>query len=209
MTSAKIQSALAEISSEVVPTIKRLKLASLVTALFREQGIELVVVEESAIEFYTEGAYASGDIDLCILSAAEPVTVRLRQELMGKIGAKGGPRSWKVAGATVNVLGEFENAALTRVRSLAAPYGKLRLAPVEELIVERILVSKFPQEYAPAADCAKKIVASVLCGEIKADWQEVKRLAQTPAYGNWPDVKQLTDQQAKVFGKRSPVAASK
>jgi hypothetical protein len=45
-----IQSALADISAEIDPTLKHLKMASLVSAIFRERGIELVVVGGSAIE---------------------------------------------------------------------------------------------------------------------------------------------------------------
>src|SRR5215212_1891308 len=108
MTAEQIQSALAEISGETDPTPKHLKLASLVSTIFRERGFELVVVGGSAIEFYTEGEYVSGDIDLCVASSNEPLTILLRQELMGALQAKGGPRSWEVTGIFVDVLGAFE-----------------------------------------------------------------------------------------------------
>src|SRR3954462_7723084 len=97
MDSAKIKSALADITAEQDPTIKSLKMASLCTALWAEQGVELVVVGGSAIELLTEGAYASGDIDMCHVTAAT-LPIRQRQEIMGQLGAKGGPRNWKVAG---------------------------------------------------------------------------------------------------------------
>ncbi len=57
MNRDQIQRTLADIAAETDPTLKHLKLASLVSAVFRERGIELVVVGGSAIEFYTEGAY--------------------------------------------------------------------------------------------------------------------------------------------------------
>src|SRR5436190_11815041 len=104
MNPETIQTALADITAESDPTLKHLKLASLCSALFREKGIELVVVGGSAIEFYTEGAYTSGDLDLCIASSTEPLTARLRQETMGQLNAEGGPRSWRVAGAFVDLL---------------------------------------------------------------------------------------------------------
>ena len=44
---------------------KALKLSGLVSYLFAEAGWPLVVVGGSAVEFYTEGAYMSGDIDFC------------------------------------------------------------------------------------------------------------------------------------------------
>jgi hypothetical protein len=64
MTADESERALGEITAETDPTLKHLKLAGLVSAGFRERGIELVVVGGSAIEFYTEGAYVSGDVEL-------------------------------------------------------------------------------------------------------------------------------------------------
>ena len=204
MTSVQIQSALTDITAQTDPTLKHLKLASLVSTIFRERGIELVVVGGSAIEFYTEGAYVSGDLDMCVASSKEPLTVLLRQELMGVLGAKGGPRSWEVSGIFVDVLGAFENLARTKVRGIAAPFGEVRVSPVEELIVERVLVSTYPSDYPPARDCAKKILAAALQNEVETDWKEVRRLAESSAYKNWPQVKELIDEQAKALQVRSP-----
>lgn len=60
-----IKSALADVTAEQDPTLKSAKLASLCSALWAEHGVELVVVGGSAIEILTEGAYASGDLDMC------------------------------------------------------------------------------------------------------------------------------------------------
>jgi hypothetical protein len=49
MTADDIQRALADITAEADPTLKHFKLASLVSAVFRERGTELVVVGGSAI----------------------------------------------------------------------------------------------------------------------------------------------------------------
>ena len=204
MNAKKLLKALVEIRGESDPTVKHLKLASLCSALFLENGIQLVVVGGSAIEFYTEGAYTSGDVDLCVLRAEMPLTARSRQQIMGKLKATGGPRTWEVSGAFVDVLGQFENLAQTSIRTITAPYGDVRLSPVEELIVERVLVSKYPRDYPPALDCAKKIIAVALRNEVEADWDEIRRLAQLDAYDNWADVKKLIDEQAKTLQVRSP-----
>src|ERR1043165_2720843 len=97
MDASRIKSALADITSEQDPTLKSAKLASLCSALWAERGVELVVVGGSAIEILTEGAYASGDLDMCHSNKA-PLSVSERQEVMGLLGAKGGPRNWQVAG---------------------------------------------------------------------------------------------------------------
>lgn len=204
MEPEQINSALAEVSSETDLTIKHLKLASLCSTAFAERGVELVVVGGSAIEFYTEGAYASGDIDLCVKHAIQPVTLRLRQEIMGRLGGKGGPRSWEICGAYVDVLGAFENLARTSIRTISAPYGNVQISPIEELIVERILVWRYPQEHPPALDCAKKLVAAALMNEVEADWNEVQRLSREKDYANWPDVKSVINEQAKALEVRSP-----
>src|SRR5450759_3265259 len=104
MDAKKIHAALADITAEQDPTVKSLKLASLCSALWAERGVELVVVGGSAIEILTEGAYASGDLDMCHATAAT-LPVAQRKEIMGLLDAKGGPRNWQVAGMYLDLLG--------------------------------------------------------------------------------------------------------
>ena len=115
---------------------KALKLAGLVTRVFNEAGWELVVVGGSAVEFYTEGSYMSGDIDLCRKTLAS-IPLRRAQDLMGPLGATGGPRSWKVAGLYVDLLGLLENEARTPCRTIETPCGPIAVLPAELAIVER------------------------------------------------------------------------
>jgi hypothetical protein len=199
-----IDSALADITAETDPTIKHLKLASLVSAIFRERGVELVVVGGSAIEFYTEGAYVSGDIDLCVNDIAAKPDARLRQQLMGLLSASGGPRSWEIGGLYVDLLGVLENTSRTALRRIAGPYGEVRICPLEELIVERILISIYPRECPEARECARKLIAAALQNEAETDWQEIRRLAKSPAYKNWSEVKQLIYEQAQALQIRGP-----
>lgn len=56
MRAKRITAALQDIRRERDQNVKAQKLASLVSSLFRQRGIELVVVGGSAIEFYTDGA---------------------------------------------------------------------------------------------------------------------------------------------------------
>lgn len=156
-----------------------------------------------AIEFYTEGAYVSGDLDMCVVSAASALTVRERQEIMATLRAKGGPRSWEVGGLFVDVLSAFENLARTPIRRLAGPWGEVQISPVEELIVERVLVSKYPGDYPPARECATKLVAAALLEEVKCDWGEVRRLAESNAYKNWNDVRELVHEKAAALQVRN------
>jgi len=143
MEANKIKSALADITAEKDPTLKSLKMASLCTALRAEYGVELVVVGGSAIEILTDGAYTSGDLDLCYTNKAT-LPLRQRQEVMSLLGAKGGPRNWEVAGMFVDVLGAAESFARTPFRRVQGPYGEVRLMKPEDLLVERVLVSVYP-----------------------------------------------------------------
>ena len=126
MSPQKIAAALKDIRRERDPNIKSQKLASLVSALFRARGIELVVVGGSAIEFYTDGAYQSGDVDLCQIKPYTPIPLRLRQEIMGQLGAKGGPRSWEVAGMFVDLLGMVETESKDRFPQAERPLRRCR-----------------------------------------------------------------------------------
>ncbi len=205
MDERKIKTALADITAEKDPTIKSQKLASICSALFRERGVELIVVGGSAIEFYTDGAYASGDLDLCYSAGSQPLSLRLRQELMGKLKGEGGPRSWQVAGMFVDILGQIETLARTPFRKLDAPYGPIKISQPEELLVERILVSVYPGENETARNCAKAFLSTALRGQIELDWNEVKRLAQRPEYRIFPQCDALVKEVADEVQIKSPL----
>lgn len=199
----QIQRALGDITAETDSTLKHLKLASLVSAVFRKQGVELVVVGGSAIEFYTEGAYVSGDLDLCLVSPAR-LDIRTRQELMGQLDGRGGPRSWQVAGQYVDILGQVETLARTPFDEIDAPYGPVRLVSPEDLLVERVLVSVYPQRDETADACARKLIAVALSGQVELDWQEARRLAELPEYRILPVLKELVGKVAHELGRPSP-----
>jgi hypothetical protein len=205
MTRHKISTALKDIRREKDPTLKSQKLASLVSAVFRERGIELVVVGGSAIEFYTDGAYTSGDLDLCLLPPRTRLSVKERQELMGELGGKGGPRSWEVAGMFVDILGAAEISGRTPLRELEAPYGKVKVIDAEELLVERVLISVYPQPNDEARDCAKKILAVALSGDLKVNWREVERLASSSEYGILAEVRTLAEEVAHELKTKNPL----
>lgn len=160
---------------------RALKLSGLVTRVFGEVGWDLVVVGGSAVEFYTEGAYMSGDIDLCRRTLS-PIPLRLAQDVMGRLNATGGPRSWKVAGLYVDLLGFLENEALTPCRTMRTPCGAISLMPAELAVVERTLLAFYPQPDPEARDVAKKLLAVCLTGETPVDWGEIRRLAKLTSF---------------------------
>jgi hypothetical protein len=204
MDAKKIKSALADITAEPDPTLKSAKLASLCSALWAERGVELVVVGGSAIEILTEGIYASGDLDMCYTNKAT-LPVRERQEVMGLLGAKGGPRNWQVAGMYLDLLGLAESFARTPFRRVDGPYGTFLVMKPEDLLVERVLVSYYPQQNLAARECAMSLIAAVLTGGIAVNWGEVRRVANLPEYRNLAECEKLVKEVADELKIQSPL----
>jgi hypothetical protein len=189
-----LQETIRDIESTAELLERALKLAGLVTRVFGEAGWELVVVGGSAVEFYTEGSYMSGDIDLCRKSL-RPIPLRRAQDLMGPLGATGGPRSWKVAGMYVDLLGLLENEARTPCRTIATPCGPIAVLPVELALVERTLLAFYPRPDSEARAVAKKLLAVCVSGETPVDWGEVRRLAGLSSFNV---VRELDDLREEV-----------
>ncbi len=203
MDAKKIKSALADITAEQDPTIKSLKMASLCSAVWLERGVELVVVGGSAIEILTEGAYASGDLDMCHINKAT-LPIRERQEIMGWLGAKGGPRNWQVAGMFVDVLGPAESFARTPYRRVQGPFGEVQVMKAEDLLVERVLISVYPGENSTARECARELAVVALAGAVSMNWDEVLRVASLPEYRNFSECKTLVNEVANELKIKSP-----
>jgi len=204
MDAQKIRDALTDITAEQDPTLKSAKLASLCSALWLEHGVELVVVGGSAIEILTEGAYASGDLDMCHTTAAT-LSVAQRNKIMALLGAKGGPRNWQVAGMYLDLLGWAESFARTPFRRVEAPYGRILVMKPEDLLVERVFVSFYTGENKTARDCAKILTAVALRKEIEMDWNEVRRLANLPAYRNLSQCAKLVKKVADELKINNPL----
>jgi len=204
MDASKVKTALADITSEQDPTLKSAKLASLCSALWAEHDVELVVVGGSAIEILTEGAYASGDLDMCHATKAT-LPVAERKEIMGLLDAKGGPRNWQIAGMYLDLLGPVESFARTPFRRVEAPYGSILLMKPEDLLVECVLCSFYLGESKTARDCAKVLVSVALRKEIEINWDEVRRLANLPEYRNLSQCVQLVKEVADELKIKSPL----
>ncbi|SPE62463.1 hypothetical protein SBV1_840013 [Verrucomicrobia bacterium] len=204
MDAHKLRAALTDISGERDATVKSLKLASLCSTVWAERGVQLVVVGGSAIEILTEGAYVSGDLDLCHATAAT-LPVRERQEVMGSLGGTGGPRNWQVAGMYVDLLGPAESFARTPFRRVEGPYGEVLLMKPEDLLVERVLVAVYPTENQTARDCARKLIGVILGGALAVDWKEVRRIANLPEYRNFQECAEMVSEIARELKVENPL----
>ena len=188
MAEIDIKAAMADIESTSDLLERALKLSGLITTLFQRHGFPLVVVGGSAVEFYTEGGYMSGDIDFCrkTLNAIPP---RLMQEIIAELGGKGVARSWEVCGLYVDLLGLLENESVLPNRELETPYGTVRIIPPELALVERILIAYYPPSAELLVTARKMMVAAL--GDSTFNWNEAERLAALPTFGVLEELRKL------------------
>jgi len=177
MTKTDIEKARGDIEATADLLERAMKLSGLLTTLFQERGFPLVVVGGSAVEFYTEGGYMSGDIDFCrkTLKAVPP---RLMQEIAESLGGKGLGRNWLVCGLYVDLLGVLETESTLPERTLETPYGTVKILPPELALVERVL---YAEQDAECVASARQMMAAALA-DASFDWAESERLAALPDF---------------------------
>ena len=198
MTDEAIASAKADIEATGDLLERALKLSGLITTLFAERGFPLVIVGGSAVEFYTEGGYMSGDIDFCrkTLKAIPP---RIMQEIVAKLGGKGVARSWLVCGLYVDLLGVLESESTKPNRELETPYGTVSVIPPELALVERVLFAYCP----PTAECvpsARQMMVAALKDD-RFDWTEAERLADSPDFKILDEFKRLKQEMSDELAR--------
>ena len=192
MTDECIERAKADIEATGDLLERALKLCGLVTTLFQEHGFPLVIVGGSAVEFYTEGGYMSGDVDFCRKSL-KAIPLRLMSDIMLRLGGKSLGRNWQVCGIFVDFLGLLESETVLPNRELDTPYGRVYFLPPELALVERIIFAESSAEYLPSA---RQMMAAALQDE-RFDWAEARRLADLPDFKVLPQLeamrKELSD----------------
>ena len=186
MTTAEITAALEMIRQETDLNAKALLLAGLVSELFRERGFEPVVVGGSAIEFYTDGAYMSGDTDICWAGWPQPTPEQM-EEIMRQIPdvkSHGGAKSWGIEGLWIDLLGEIDYRADKAFVKFVTPLGSVLLIPVEDALVGRVYAARrYCSGYDEKDDdCAKKLMTAVLTGTLPIDWEEAHKVAASSKY---------------------------
>ena len=177
MTELDIAAAKADIEATGDLLERAMKLSGLITALFARRGFPLVVVGGSAVEFYTEGGYMSGDIDFCrkTLKAVPP---RLMQEIAESLGGKGLGRNWLVCGLYIDLLGILESETALAERTVETPYGPVKIIPPELALVERVL---YAEQNTECVASARQMMAAALADKT-FDWSEAERLAALPDF---------------------------
>lgn len=188
MGECDIKAAIADIASTTDLLERALKLSGLVSTLFQRHGFPLVVVGGSAVEFYTEGCYMSGDIDFCRKSL-KAIPPRLMQDIITELGGRGVARSWEVCGLYVDLLGMLENESVLPNRAIETPYGTVWVIPPELALVERILIAYYPPSSELLVTARKMLVAAI--SDPNFNWGEAERLAALPDFGVLAELRRL------------------
>lgn len=189
MTPAEIEAARRDIEATGDLLERALKFSGLVTSLFQAHGVHLVVVGGSAVEFYTEGGYMSGDIDFCRRSLKAP-SPRLVREILLPLGGKCIGRNWQVCGLFVDILGIAEAETSKDFKEVETPYGKVRILPPELALVERVFYSLDSEECVASA---RQMMASAL-EDKEFDWQEAERIAALPDFAVLEELRGLKEE---------------
>lgn len=147
--------------------------------LAQEAGLRegLIVVGGSAIEIYTHGAYVSGDID--VIGPRARIERVLRDWGFQKDGRTWWSAEWKLVIDIVR--SEGYTGSEVRLRVFESPYGTVRVAAVEDLIIGRLASTKFwklPEDLKQATLLAIEYVDTIDWGyvELRASKEDVSDL---------------------------------
>ena len=194
MTIERINEAKVDIEATGNLLERAVKLAGLNTAHFAERGFHLVVVGGSAVEFYTEGGYMSGDIDFC-RKTFKSIPPRLMQEVAESLGGKGLGRNWLICGLYVDILGPLESETVKSERVIQTPYGEVRMIAPELALVERILYAEQDAECIPSA---KQMMVAAIADDA-FDWVETERLADLRDFKVLAQMRKLRKEMTDVL----------
>jgi hypothetical protein len=164
MTSPEeLREALARASS---PTERRLHFVALLIREAAWKDREAIVVGGSAIEIYTSGRYTTGDIDLVLTAPSRPDRI-LRS---WGFRERGRLRFHDELGIVLDFVKPPYTGDLDRCQILTTPYGPVRIAAVEDLLVKRLASAKHwrqPRDLEHA-----KILAALYRDRIAWDYVE-------------------------------------
>lgn len=138
--------------------------------LARELGTEIVIVGGSAIEVYTSGKYVSGDLDL--VGEREPMV-----SLLERWGFRREGRLWTRTELSlwVDPVGREYAGDTRRLRIVETPYGRVRLASIEDLIAKRLIETKvWPRGGTELFDQALALASEY---SDQVDWDYVSAVA--------------------------------
>ncbi|HRK15691.1 MAG TPA: hypothetical protein PK490_15525 [Prosthecobacter sp.] len=96
----------------------------------------------------------------------------------------GGGKSWGIEGLWIDLPGEIDCRYEKAFSRFDTPFGEVRLIPVEDALAGRVYAARrYHSGYDEKDDdCAKKLMASALKGQIPIDWEEARRIVSSSKY---------------------------
>lgn len=152
------------------PTERRLYFAALLGKAADLPGDDIIIVGGSAIEFYTVGEYTSGDIDI-VSDHNELLRGLLREWSFQREG-----RIWlnEEIGIVVDFVRPPYTGDRTKTQEISTPYGAVRVAALEDLLVKRLASTK---HWKRKEDYDHARLLAVHYGD-QMDWGYIERLAK-------------------------------
>lgn len=154
---------------------RRLFFSALLARELAPVGTALVVVGDAAIEAYTQGRYVSGGVDL--VGPRERVAGVLRRWGFENSGRLWEHEDW---GISVDIVAGDYSGDLQRTREIVTPFGGVRLAAVEDLLVRRLAAAK---RLGTSSDVDLATLLA-LGYEDEIDWRYVEALSVRLAVAN-------------------------
>ncbi|TLZ52084.1 MAG: hypothetical protein E6K18_03480 [Methanobacteriota archaeon] len=138
---------------------------------------DFIVVGGSAIEIYTVGEYTSGDIDIV---SSEHDNLRT---VMRSWGFKRDGSVWtdEELGLVVDLNPSPYTGDIQKTSVMPTPFGSIRLAAIEDLLVKRLASAKF-WKVRGDFDHAKLLAVAF---RDRIDWEYVQAFAQKSKVDDW------------------------
>jgi len=163
------EAVVAELKSARNETERRLHFSALLAKAGEVAADDFIIVGGSAIEIYTRGEYTSGVIDIVLSPRWD-----LAKTLLGWRFTKQG-RLW--INDDLKIVVDFVAYPYTydqsKTQVLVTPYGSVRIAAIEDLLIKRLLSAKY---WKRAGDLEHAKMLAVLYRD-RIDWGYVEQLA--------------------------------
>jgi hypothetical protein len=175
---------------------KRECVAVRVSAAFKARGYQLVQYGGATVEQYSRGKYTTSDVDLGFVDA--PPSLDVRAQVMESLGCERGTRLYLLDGVVVDLGGRAELLSSNLVE-LNTAEGILLLEAPEESLVQRVLMSVYPQEDRDQKEAAMILMIQALAGNLPLDWNEVDRLAALPGFKIQPVIAAYKEEAKRLL----------
>ncbi len=118
---------------------RKIMFAGFLASKLSEKNVQIIVVGGGAVEIYTAGHFSTGDLDLAVSDK------KLTESLLQDLGFEKTGMVWasEQLGIAVHVLEGSYSGNYSKTRIIKAGKYSVRLAAIEDLIVNRLNAAKY------------------------------------------------------------------